>query len=93
MKIESPSSKLSKFYTIFIFTTLHFWGIGGAIYLMPIWVQFVDNKIFDFYFKNFPFRGECHEVTFGTSLTYCLFAAMLLISLPVVFKATGLAYV
>ena len=60
---------------------------------MPIWVQFVDYKKIDFFFKNFPFRGECHEVTFGTSLTRCLFAAMLLISLPVVFKATGLAYI
>ena len=30
-------------------------------------------------------------MTFGTSLTHCLLAAMLLISLPVVFKATGLA--
>ena len=56
-------------------------------------MQFVDYKIFDFYFKNFPFRGECHEVTFGTLLAHCLFAAMLLISLPVVFKATGLAYI
>ena len=65
----------------------------GAIYLMPIWVEFVDYKMFDFYFKNFPFRWECHEVTFGTSLTYCLFADMLLISLPVMFKVTGLAYI
>ena len=60
---------------------------------MLLWLLFVDYKNFVFFPKIFPFRGECHEATFGTSFIHCLFAAMLLILLPVVFKATGLAYI
>ena len=64
----------------------------GAIYLMPICVQFINYKNVEISFKIFLFRGKCHEVTFGTWLFTCLFAVMLLISLPVMFKVTGLAY-
>ena len=64
----------------------------GAIYLMLIWLQFINYKNFEFSFKIFPFLGECHEVTFGTPLTTCLFAVTLLISPPVMLKVTGSAY-
>ena len=95
MKIDCLSSKLFKtFAKLYIIFNLPPCIFAGWCYLFNAFLGAVCLlQIFCFLSKNFPFRGECHETTFGTSFTHCLFAAMLLISPPVVFKATGLAYV
>ena len=63
---------------LYILCHLAFVRERGAINLMLIWVQFIFyNKHFGLISKNFLSLGECHEATFGTSLTTCPFAAML----------------